>query len=51
MLKISNKHLTIVFKDTKEGDIPHSKANVLLAKKELGFSANISLMDGLKKLL
>ena len=51
MLSISGKKLEIKFKPPKQGDIPHSKANIDLAKKELDFQPKISLKEGLKKLL
>ena len=51
MLSISGKKLEIKFKPPKKGDIPHSKANIDLAKKELDFHPKISLKEGLKKLL
>ncbi len=51
MLEISGKSLEIKHEPIKEGDIPHSQADIHLAQKELGFSPKISLKDGLKKLL
>ena len=51
MLSISGKKLEIKFELPKKGDIPHSQANIDLAKKELDFHPKISLNEGLKKLL
>jgi len=51
MLEMSGKSLEIKHEPIKEGDIPHSQADIHLAQKELGFSPKISLKDGLKKLL
>ena len=51
MLSISGKKLEIKFEPPKKGDIPHSQANIDLAKKELGFFPKISLKEGLEKLL
>ena len=51
MLSISGKKLEIKYELPKKGDIPHSQANIDLAKKELGFFPKISLKEGLKKLL
>jgi len=51
MLSISGKKLEIKFEPPKKGDIPHSQANIDLAKKELDFHPKISLKEGLEKLL
>jgi len=51
MLSISGKKLEIKYEQPKKGDIPHSQANIDLAKKELGFYPKISLKEGLEKLL
>ena len=51
MLSISGKKLEIKFELPKKSDIPHSQANIDLAKKELGFYPKISLNEGLEKLL
>ena len=51
MLSISGNKLEIKFELPKKGDIPHSQANIDLAKKELGFYPKISLKEGLEKLL
>ena len=51
MLSISGKKLEIKYELPKKGDIPHSQANIDLAKKELGFFPKISLKAGLEKLL
>ena len=51
MLSISGKKLEIKFELPKKGDIPHSQANIDLAKKELDFHPKISLKEGLEKLL
>lgn len=51
MLSISGKKLEIKYELPKKGDIPHSQANIDLAKKELGFYPKISLKEGLEKLL
>jgi UDP-glucose 4-epimerase len=51
MIGISGRDLGIFFQDAKKGDIPHRQANTSLAKKELGFSSQIILKDGLTKLL
>lgn len=51
MLDISNKKLEIKYNPPKKGDIPHSQANIQLAKKELNFIPKISLEDdGLRQL-
>jgi len=50
-LSISGKKLEIKFEPPKKGDIPHSQANIDLAKKELDFHPKISLKAGLEKLL
>ena len=47
MLDISNKKLEIRYVSPKNGDIPHSQANIQLAKKELNFMPKISLDEGL----
>jgi len=51
MLSISGKKLEIKYEPPKKGDIPHSQANIDLAKKELDFHPKISLKEGLEKLL
>jgi len=51
MLSISGNKLEIKFEPPKKGDIPHSQANIDLAKKELDFHPKISLKEGLEKLL
>jgi len=51
MLSISNKKLKIKYNASKSKDIPHSQANIELAKKDLDFIPEISLEDGLKQLL
>jgi len=51
MLSISGKKLEIKFEPPKKGDIPHSQANIDLAKKELDFHPKISFKEGLEKLL
>jgi nucleoside-diphosphate-sugar epimerase len=51
VLSISGKKSKIKFELPKKGDIPYSKANIDLAKKELGFFPKISLKEGLEKLL
>jgi len=51
MLSISGKKLEIKYELPKKGDIPHSQANIDLAKKELDFHPKISLKEGLEKFL
>jgi len=50
MLLISKKDLKISYLPTKEGDIPHSQANINLSIKELNLSPKISLKEGLEDL-
>jgi len=50
MLLISNKDLNISYLPPKKGDIPHSQADITLAKKELDFIPSISLKEGLEDL-
>lgn len=50
MLKDSGKKLDVIHKEQKNGDIKNSFADVLLAKKSLGFVAKKTLVDGLSKL-
>jgi UDP-glucose 4-epimerase len=47
-IHLSEKKSEIVFKPARDGEIIHSVADVSLAQKELGFSPQISLNDGLK---
>lgn len=51
MLEISEKKLDIIYKPEKQGDIPHSQADISKAKKELGYIPKINLRDGLRDLL
>jgi len=51
MLDISGKELDIIYKPSKEGDIPHSQADITKAKKELEYFPKINLQNGLKDLL
>lgn len=51
MLSISGKRLVIVHKNPKKGDIKHSQASIVLAKKELGYIPKILLKKGLENLM
>ena len=50
LLKISKKDLQVKYRESKKGDIPHSKADITLAQNELGFSPRIEINEGLEKL-
>jgi UDP-glucose 4-epimerase len=50
MISISGKTLSIRHNSPRDGDIPHSKALVVLAQKELGYFPNIKLKGGLQNL-
>lgn len=50
MIAISEKNLKINHLSPRDGDIPHSKASIFLAQKELGYSPNIKLKEGLQNL-
>lgn len=51
MLSLSQKNLTLEKKKEKTGDIRHSLGDPTLAKKELGFTANTSMEEGLSHFL
>jgi UDP-glucose 4-epimerase len=50
-LDISGKKIEIQHMPSKKGDIKHSKADITLAKKELGFNPSVDLKDGLSELI
>lgn len=50
MISISGKNLTIRHNSTRDGDIPHSKASILSARKELSYLPNTKLNEGLQNL-
>ena len=51
MIRISGKKIPIVYKKAKKGDIKHSQVSVWLAKKELGYSPQVELKEGLQRLI
>lgn len=51
MIRISGKKIPIVYKKAKKGDIKHSQVSVWLAKKELGYSPQVGLKEGLQRLI
>ncbi len=51
MIQVSKKNLQIKHLDEKKGEIRNSVADVSLAKKEIGFSAETKLKDGLSEIL
>jgi len=51
MVSLSGKDLKVTHSTLKEGDIKFSQADILLAKKELGYKPKIKLKDGLNKLI
>jgi len=51
MIQLSGKNLSPIHKKVKPGDIRHSRASILLAKKDLGYRPQIRLRDGLEELL
>lgn len=51
MIDISGKNIPIVYKKAKKGDIKHSQVSVWLAKKELGYSPQVELKEGLQRLI
>ena len=46
-----SKNSKIVYKPFRKGDLRHSKASILLSKKELNFKPKYNLKEGLKKML
>ena len=51
IVKLSKKELKIIHVEEKEGDILHSSADIEKAKKEFGYTPQISLVEGLKRYL
>lgn len=51
MIDISGKKIPIVYKKPKKGDILHSQVSVWLAKKELGYTPQVKLKEGLEGLV
>ena len=51
MILISGKNIAIKYHPSKKGDIEHSRTSILFAKKELGYSPQVNLKEGLKNLL
>lgn len=51
MIKISSKDLTPIFDDEQPGDVEKSKADTKLSSEKIGWSYEIELIDGLKKLM
>ena len=51
MITLSGKKLKILYHSPRKGDIKHSQTSIKLAKKEIGFSPQTKLEDGLKNLL
>ena len=49
--EISGKKLKIIHKGPRQGDVKHSRADISLAEKVLGFKPEVKLEDGLKELL
>lgn len=51
MIRLSKKVLKIIHVEEKEGDIMHSSTDIEKAKKEFGYTPQISLIEGLKRYL
>jgi len=51
MIEISGKKISIVYKKAKKGDIKNSQVSIWLAKKELGYSPQVELKEGLHRLI
>jgi len=51
MITISGKTLPIEHTEPRQGDIHHSQTSIQLATKELGYSPNVQLKNGLEMLL
>ncbi len=49
--KISGKKLNVVHEKPRKGEVKHSRADIGLAKKILGYEPTIEFEDGLKELL
>ncbi len=50
MIKISEKKLTIIFKEKKQGEIFHSTAAIDKSRTKLGYNPKILLKEGIQKL-
>ena len=44
---IGNQKCLVTYQDTPKGDVPITHADISLAKKELGYSPQISIHEGL----
>ena len=51
MIRLSKKVLKIIHVEEKEGDIMHSSTDIEKAKKEFGYTPQISLIEGLRRYL
>jgi UDP-glucose 4-epimerase len=51
MIKISSKDLEPIFDEVLLGDVEKSKADTKYSKEKIGWSSEIKLEDGLKKLM
>jgi UDP-glucose 4-epimerase len=51
MISLSGKKLEIMHKRPKKGDIRHSRASINLAKRDLDYAPQVSLRNGLEKLI
>ena len=51
MIDISGKKIPIIYKKANTGDILHSQVSVWLAKKELGYTPQVELKEGLRLLI
>lgn len=51
MISISGKPLSIKYKKPLKGDICHSQTSIWMAQRELGYNPQITLKEGLERLL
>ena len=51
VLELTGKDVGVVHEPPRSGDIEHSMADVFKAQQEFGFSAKVSLDEGLRRLI
>ena len=51
VLELTGKDVGVVHEPPRQGDIEHSEADVFKAQQEFGFSAKVSLDEGLRRLI